>query len=195
MKMSNLIKKLVLPLSVAFVFNSKINNSESYSEENFHNFLHNKYKVAISEGFQNVKNFYYMHDDSTKLGDYWKSPIETLRDKNGDCEDLAIYFQDWLNKKGFKTKLVYGCLGSVEDNSRHIWLQYFIGKDIYVVDFVHNNEDGHIVGKNYNKKNLPEGKNYMPVKNEKYLNRNLEDYFSRNGVKLEFANTTKFSDH
>jgi hypothetical protein len=39
--------------------------------------------------------------------DYWKSPEETIRDKGGDCEDLAILASRVLNDLRIENKVVF----------------------------------------------------------------------------------------
>jgi hypothetical protein len=43
----------------------------------------------------------------SEVGDYWKSPEETIKDKGGDCEDLAILASRVLNDLRIENKLVY----------------------------------------------------------------------------------------
>jgi hypothetical protein len=38
--------------------------------------------------------------------EYWKSPIETIKDRGGDCEDFAVLVQDILQKKGTEAKIL-----------------------------------------------------------------------------------------
>lgn len=50
------------------------------------------------------KNFTYQAEAPRK--DYWKTPNETLKDKGGDCDDLAILAQHILKELGYKAYLV-----------------------------------------------------------------------------------------
>lgn len=186
MKKLSGLKKLILPLAASFIFNSNIRNSslntKNFLEEN----LKNDCKKEITEGFKYMKNFYHLHDDSTALGDYWKNPLETAFDKRGDCEDIAIFFQDFMREKGVETYLNYGYLGSPKDNSRHIWLQYNFGKDKFIVDFRSSEKDNHAIGVIYDRKKLPKDLRYIIVKNSKYLNKKIQEYEKRNNTKLFF---------
>lgn len=49
-------------------------------------------------------NFTYQREAPGE--DYWKSPKETIRDKGGDCDDLAILTQYVLKKLGYKAYVI-----------------------------------------------------------------------------------------
>jgi hypothetical protein len=53
-----------------------------------------------------VEQIKYVAD---KMGhDQWQSPAQTARLGRGDCEDIAIYFQYLLQKRGYKADVVFG---------------------------------------------------------------------------------------
>jgi len=45
-------------------------------------------------------NFYYEFDP-VALGDYWKPVNETIADRGGDCEDLALFIYSYLYSRGY----------------------------------------------------------------------------------------------
>ena len=55
-------------------------------------------KLAI-----NLFNNYKYASDNT--GEYWQSPKQTLKLKQGDCEDFAILTNCLLTKKGYQSKM------------------------------------------------------------------------------------------
>lgn len=61
------------------------------------------------------KDFTYQAEEENK--DYWKTPKETIKDKGGDCEDLAFLAQYVLKKLGYETKLIIIVL-QINDNDR-----------------------------------------------------------------------------
>jgi len=69
----------LLTIIICFFFISPQNVYPSYIQD---------YK-GLSIWLKN--NFVYMSDkDSTGKKEYWKTPKETMNDKNGDCEDFAF---------------------------------------------------------------------------------------------------------
>lgn len=72
--------------------------------------------------------------ESEKDGeDYWKTPLETARDRRGDCEDKALYLQFLLKARGIETRLSCGIV-TIESKTGHAWLTYDSGKYRYILD-------------------------------------------------------------
>jgi transglutaminase/protease-like cytokinesis protein 3 len=69
-------------------------------------------------------------------GDYWQTPTETLKLKNGDCEDKAILLQYLFMLRGIQSKIIIGTTqkpkGEIE--SYHAWNEVIIGNKVYIVD-------------------------------------------------------------
>jgi len=57
----------------------------------------------------------------------WKFPYETLRDRKGDCEDLAILLANLLVAAGVKPWKVRLCCG-ITKAGPHSWVEYFDGR-------------------------------------------------------------------
>lgn len=51
-----------------------------------------------------IKNITYELENGKE--DYWKTPQETIKDKAGDCEDMAILTRYILKKKGYKVYII-----------------------------------------------------------------------------------------
>ncbi len=83
-----------------------------------------------------IKNY----DDLTyipeKRGkDHWKSPLETIRDRGGDCEDLAtvVFFVLRNQNTEYRYRICVG-LRSGSSNYYHVWVQEYRNDDIYIID-------------------------------------------------------------
>ena len=54
------------------------------------------------------KNIVYKSDEvSKKEVEYWRFPVETLVDKQGDCEDTSVLFASIMGALGYDTVLLY----------------------------------------------------------------------------------------
>ncbi|RLF50905.1 MAG: hypothetical protein DRN24_05805 [Thermoplasmata archaeon] len=61
-------------------------------------------------------NVHYADDDKTEgCIEYWRYPVETLVDKQGDCEDSAVLFASIIKTLGFDTTLFLYTLDEGED--------------------------------------------------------------------------------
>ena len=67
-------------------------------------------------------------------GEFWKFPFETLRDKEGDCEDLAILLANLLIASGIESWKVRLCAG-MTDAGPHVWVEWFDGHAWRNLDF------------------------------------------------------------
>ena len=83
----------------------------------------NKYtyfaSVAKKEGYDSIatvnfilrfvqSNIVYESDEvSKKEVEYWRFPVETLVDKQGDCEDTSVLFASIMGALGYDTVLLY----------------------------------------------------------------------------------------
>ena len=67
-------------------------------------------------------------------GEFWKFPFETLKDKEGDCEDLAILFANLLIASGIESWRVRLCAG-LTDAGAHVWVEWFDGQAWRNLDF------------------------------------------------------------
>jgi len=67
-------------------------------------------------------------------GEFWKFPFETLRDKEGDCEDLAILLANLLVASGIPSWRVRLCAG-LTDAGPHVWVEWFNGCEWVSLDF------------------------------------------------------------
>ena len=61
-------------------------------------------KTPVDLGNWLAKNFTYQYE--TTKHEYWKSPKETVKDKGGDCEDLAFLAEHVLKKLGYETYII-----------------------------------------------------------------------------------------
>jgi len=66
--------------------------------------------------------------------EFWKFPFETLRDKEGDCEDLAILLANLLIASGIEAWRVRLWAGNTTAGP-HVWVEYFDGKKWIILDF------------------------------------------------------------
>ncbi len=122
----NSIKKFLLMASYLFICTSPI------PETKIKEYTKNRYEYGINSSLKELKKINYVNDREKYPGliDYWQTPKETDSLKTGDCEDKSIYLYSLLNKKGIKTSLAYGSLYKLNDEHKHIWLEYSIdGKD------------------------------------------------------------------
>ena len=66
-------------------------------------------------------------------GEFWKFPFETLRDKEGDCEDLAILLANLLVASGIEPWRVRLCAGKTKVGP-HVWVEWFNGREWVSLD-------------------------------------------------------------
>jgi len=60
----------------------------------------------------------YVDDNSSKGSlEYWRYPIETLVEQEGDCEDTAVLFASLMKNRGFNVVLLFYVL---ENNTGHL---------------------------------------------------------------------------
>jgi hypothetical protein len=81
-------------------------------------------------------NFTYQAEEDGK--DYWKKPFETIRDKGGDCEDIALLADKILSNLGYETKVIaiYGqifghAICVINKNNKYTFFsnQYYYNKE------------------------------------------------------------------
>jgi len=65
--------------------------------------------------------------------DYWQSPEETRNKGRGDCEDIAIYFQHLMKKRGFDGEVVFGLKNSAA-RTGHAWYECDLLGERYVIE-------------------------------------------------------------
>lgn len=74
--------------------------------------------VRLDNLLQFVHQFQYVHDDeSTGAVEYGRYPVETLVEKRGDCDCLAIFLAALFKLEGYKTALLMTdthCMAGVE---------------------------------------------------------------------------------
>ena len=68
--------------------------------------------------FVQVNVEYTLDNESQGCVEYWKFPVETLVDKNGDCEDSAILYASIMDALGYDVVLLFYKLE--EKNSGHL---------------------------------------------------------------------------
>lgn len=78
-----------------------------------------------------VSNIKYVADK--KGHDAWQSPAQTARLGQGDCEDLAIYFQDLMRQKGYDVDVVFGLEHRWAEHG-HCWCEMTVDGQRYVVE-------------------------------------------------------------
>ncbi|AFK51360.1 hypothetical protein TCELL_0936 [Thermogladius calderae 1633] len=79
-------------------------------------------------------NFYYQYDP-VALRDYWKPVNETLIDRGGDCEDLALFVFSYLYSRGFN----YTYLVAFESKSYgHVAVVTYADGAWYLIDLAGN---------------------------------------------------------
>jgi len=57
--------------------------------------------------FVQVNVLYVLDNESHGCTEYWKFPVETLVDKNGDCEDSAVLFASIMDALGYDVVLLF----------------------------------------------------------------------------------------
>jgi len=62
---------------------------------------------AARNDYRNVVAFVQSITYQSEAADYWKYPIETLADGNGDCEDTAILTAALLKEMGYDVAVVF----------------------------------------------------------------------------------------
>ena len=93
------------------------------------------YAPPYSQGVQNcfIKAcaIEYVSDD--KDNDYWQCPAETAERKKGDCEDMAFYLFDLLQKKGYSSRVVMG-FENDDHECGHALVEYTYAQEIFILD-------------------------------------------------------------
>ena len=57
--------------------------------------------------FVQVNVLYILDNESYGYPEYWKFPVETLVDKNGDCEDSSVLYASIMNALGYDVVLLF----------------------------------------------------------------------------------------
>ena len=78
-----------------------------------------------------VGQIQYLAD--AKGTDIWQTPKETARLGKGDCEDISIYFQDLLRRKGIEVDVVFG-LKTRYHKHGHCWCEYQQDGETYIIE-------------------------------------------------------------
>lgn len=78
-----------------------------------------------------VSQIQYVPDQKGR--DSWQTPSETARLGQGDCEDLAIYFQDLMRRKGYAVDVVFGLEHRWADHG-HCWCEMDLDDGRYVIE-------------------------------------------------------------
>jgi hypothetical protein len=100
------------------------------------------HKKPIMQYFADAAKLEYKSDTKKhEKSDYWQTPEETAKDRDGDCDDHALYLLDLLRKDGYEVYFVVGKSDS-RKSSEHAWLEMMIDDnpddeipgDWYVVD-------------------------------------------------------------
>lgn len=65
--------------------------------------------------------------------DYWQSPAETRAKGQGDCEDIAIYFQHLMRQRGFGGEVVFGLKNRLAKTG-HAWYECDLLGTRYVIE-------------------------------------------------------------
>ena len=84
--------------------------------------------------FNKVSKIKYEKDEFHDIGgDYWQKPIETLKRKKGDCEDMSFLLHYLLKEKELNSKVVFG-MGNVYNFENHMWVEHNTGKQVLILD-------------------------------------------------------------
>ena len=107
-------------------------------------------EIADSKGFDDVdisnfvlsfvqQNIRYSSDNVSKgVEEYWRYPVETLVEKQGDCEDSTILYATIMKKMGYDAVLLFYVL---DDDIGHLATGVGIGAEIVEGFFVvHENQ-------------------------------------------------------
>jgi len=65
--------------------------------------------------------------------DYWQSPAETRTKGQGDCEDIAIFFQHLMRQRGFDGEVVFGLKNRLAKTG-HAWYECDLLGTRYVIE-------------------------------------------------------------
>jgi hypothetical protein len=105
-----------------------ISNQYNYNKSNTVNFILSFIQECIE----------YEEDiDSKGLEEYWKYPIETLIERNGDCEDSSILFQSIIKNTGYEVIMLFYI---IDDNIGHLASGVYIGENISGHSVKHNDK-------------------------------------------------------
>lgn len=116
-----------------------------YSQESFEKWLTtegisdylSKHEWNASDGIWVYKRLLELNKlveyKSDTKGDYYKTPLETLKDKGGDCEDLSILTAVYLRWCGYPHEITifYGKRYSTSEN-HHLWV--YLPKEKFLID-------------------------------------------------------------
>lgn len=96
-----------------YLIDSIVSSFEEYGEE------YNRSERQIIEHMMSfVQNLEYTTDEAgTGWNDYPKYPLETLVQREGDCEDTAILMANLLRNYGYETKLIYATGEMTDDDA------------------------------------------------------------------------------
>ncbi len=78
-----------------------------------------------------VGKIQYLAD--AKGTDTWQTPEETAARSQGDCEDICIYFQALVRRKGIEVDVVFG-LKTRYHKHGHCWCEFQQDGETYVIE-------------------------------------------------------------
>jgi len=113
------------------------------------------------------------------FGDYWQTPEETIAKGTGDCEDKATLDYKQLKEKGLDVNMVWGKMKK-EDKKDHIWLEYEIGRDSYIIE---TSVKTKIIPRSTINKD-----SYVYSAKSKYSSDKIKEFGKRSGLELKFKN-------
>lgn len=76
-------------------------------------------------------NIQYVAD--AKGTDAWQTPQQTADSGKGDCEDICIYLQDILRRRGIEVDVVFG-LKTRYHKHGHCWCEFQQDGETYVIE-------------------------------------------------------------
>lgn len=183
---NNLIKRILLGALSLTLLTSPV------SEEKILKNTKERYEKEITNSFDSLQQIKYLNDKKDShpnSRDYWQTPEEADSLKTGDCEDKSIYLMNKLSEKGINAHLVYGALGNSRDRSKHVWIEYNIGKKDYAIEC---SQKGMI----YDKDTLPSKNGYTfthlyDPAYISYMNSKIKEFNKRSKFKIDFINNKK----
>jgi len=176
----NLIKKLVLPLILAFGISNNICNS-SFSSINPNDFLSRKEFIEkINEVFSIMDSITYKPDSIVhNIQYYWQIPKETNSLGTGDCCDQATLAQILFQERGIYTNLIW-CRLHAESTEDHLINEIIYKNTPYIIET--SSKKSRII----NKKKIDLSKKYIPLSLTKENINEIKRFEKKSKTKLDF---------
>lgn len=174
------LRNILFATIFSFIFLSSPKRLNSYEGNLNHieNYLEEEYILKnVKKSFKELEKIKYCKAIDKYGWNYWQTPQETERLKEGNCVAKSIYEWDLLRQKNIYSEIVWGKMGDTS-KVNHFWLEIYLANKTFILECSKN-------GNLYSRDSIPKNK-YKYLKIGKGGKEKIKDYEKRTGVHLDF---------